>query len=56
MERLPHELRAQIPKLYHTRQEAGPMVWVKFFSPVSVWRWYIVEYEEVAGLAIFPAG
>jgi hypothetical protein len=53
MERLPHELRAQIPRLYHTRQEDDPIAWVRFFSPFFNWRWYIVEYDEVAGLAIF---
>jgi len=53
MEDITMELRAQIPQLYRTRQEADPMVWVKFFSPFFNWRWYIIEYEEVAGLEIF---
>jgi hypothetical protein len=53
MEQLPRELREQIPKLYQTRREADPIVWVKFISPILNWRWLIVEYEEVDGTATF---
>jgi Protein of unknown function (DUF2958) len=53
MELLPQEIRAKIPKLYHTRCEEDPIAWVKFFSPFFNWRWYIVEFEEVDGVAIF---
>jgi len=53
MERLPHELRAQIPKLYRTRREADPMVWVKFCSLFFNWRWYIIECERVDRVQIF---
>jgi hypothetical protein len=50
---MPEELRDKIPTLYRTGGEADPMVWVKFFSPVSNWQWYIVEYGEEAGVATF---
>src|SRR5262245_60034046 len=53
MELLPHELRAQIPKLYRTRREADPTVWVKFFSPFFNWRWYIIECEKIDRVLIF---
>jgi hypothetical protein len=49
MEPLPDELREQIPKLYHTRAEADPMVWVRFFSPFFNWRWYIMETSQTGG-------
>jgi hypothetical protein len=53
MEPLPHELRAQIPKLYRTRQERDPIVWVRFCSPIGSWRWYIIECDQVDRVLIF---
>ena len=53
MELLPHELGVQIPKLYRTRQEPDPMVWVRFCSPIGNWRWYIIECEQVDRVLIF---
>jgi Protein of unknown function (DUF2958) len=53
MESLPSELMERIPKLYHTRHEPDPVVWVRLFSPVFSWRWFIAEYEEVDGTAVF---
>src|SRR5262245_41904415 len=53
MEPLPLELREQIPKLYRTRQETGPTAWVRFFSPVGNWQWYVVECEQVDQLTIY---
>jgi Protein of unknown function (DUF2958) len=53
MELLSQELREQIPKLYRTRREEDPVVWVKFFSPFFNWQWYIVECDQVDGVLIF---
>src|SRR5690349_17954578 len=53
MELLPDELREQLPKLYRTRQEADPMVWVRFFSPFFNWCWFIIETEQVDRVLIF---
>jgi hypothetical protein len=53
MESLPSELTEHIPKLYQTRSESNPIVWVRFFSPMFNWRWFVIEYEEVDGTAIF---
>jgi DUF2958 family protein len=53
MELLPRELRAHIPKLYRTRQEQDPIVWVRFFSPIGNWRWYIIECDRVDRVLIF---
>lgn len=53
MEYIPYKLQAMIPKLYHTRHEANPTVWVKFLSPVFNWRWYIIEGETIDNLTIF---
>jgi Protein of unknown function (DUF2958) len=53
MESLPAELLENIPKLYQTRQDANPVVWVRFFSPMFKWRWFIVECEDVDGTTMF---
>jgi Protein of unknown function (DUF2958) len=53
VELLPHELGAQIPKLYRTRQEQDPIVWVRFFSPIGKWRWYIIVCDRVDRVLIF---
>jgi hypothetical protein len=53
MESLPNDLRQKIPRLYCTRHEADPIVWVKFVSPSLNWRWYIIECEAVDRATIF---
>src|SRR5690242_18052620 len=53
MEPLSDKLRDKIPPLYRTRAEADPMVWVRFFSPVLNWRWYVIEAEQVDRVLIF---
>lgn len=53
MELIPQELLAQIPRLYRTRSETDPIVWVKFFSLFFSWRWYIIECETIDRLTIF---
>ena len=53
MKLLTKEVRANIPRLYATKNEPDPMVWTKFFNPWSAWAWYIIEFEEVEGAAFF---
>src|SRR5262245_30011333 len=53
MELLADELREQIPKLYRTRAEPDPIVWVRFFSLFFNWRWYIIECDDVDRTLIF---
>src|SRR4051794_24514781 len=53
MELLPEELRGQVPKLYATKGDENPMVWVKFVAPGFQWAWYIIEVEEVDELIMF---
>lgn len=43
----------QLPKLYSTRQEPDPIVWGRFCSPASNWRWYILEGEQGETSVIF---
>lgn len=42
---LPPELVRQIPPLFTAERtgEDDPMVWAKFVSPITDWRWYVVE-------------
>lgn len=53
MQLIPSDLQVRIPKLYRTRREVDPIVWVKFCSPFFSWRWYIIECETVERLTIF---
>ena len=47
MELLPEEVRKQLPPLYSQEHEPDPMVWVKFFHPMSHWTWYAYEGSPV---------
>jgi hypothetical protein len=47
MELLPEELRQQLPPLYSQEHEPDPMVYVKFFHPLSHWTWYAYEGSPV---------
>jgi hypothetical protein len=42
---LPDELAARLPALGATEHEADPVVRVKFFTPMSSWTWYVLEYD-----------
>jgi DUF2958 family protein len=42
---VPDEFRANIPKLYTTDGESDPTVWVKLFTPDSIWTWYVIEWD-----------
>jgi Protein of unknown function (DUF2958) len=43
MELLPDEIRKKLPPLYAQEHEKDPMVYVKFFHPMSYWTWYATE-------------
>jgi|GEM_PF-248867 len=43
MELLPDEIRKKLPPLYAQEHEKDPMVYVKFFHPLSHWTWYATE-------------
>lgn len=43
MKLLTQELRRQLPPLYSQEKEADPMVYAKFFHPLSSWTWYATE-------------
>ena len=42
---VPDELRPTIPKLYMTEGDSDPTVWVKLFTPDSIWTWYVLEWD-----------
>jgi hypothetical protein len=42
---VPEEMRTTIPKLYTTDGESDPNVWVKLFTPDSIWSWYVIEWD-----------
>jgi len=41
----PDDVRQQLPALYSTEQERGPLMIVKFFTPDSGWTWYASEFD-----------
>jgi Protein of unknown function (DUF2958) len=43
MKLLTEELRKQLLPLYSQEKEADPMVYAKFFHPLSNWTWYATE-------------
>lgn len=45
MQLLTQEIRAKLPALYATENEADPMVWVKFFYPDFSYTWYGIEFD-----------
>ena len=45
MQLLTKEVRAKLPPLYSTENEADPMVWAKFFYPDFSWTWYAIEFD-----------
>jgi hypothetical protein len=46
MELLPDEIRKTLPPLYAQEHEKDPMVYVKFFHPMSHWTWYATEGSQ----------
>jgi hypothetical protein len=43
MELLPDELRAQLPPLHSQQEQDDPIVYAKFFTPLTAWVWYVTE-------------
>jgi Protein of unknown function (DUF2958) len=53
MDLLPLGLQALLPPLFTTDRDNDPTIWVKFFTPWGGLTWYVLEFEEVDGLAMF---
>ncbi|WP_414530064.1 DUF2958 domain-containing protein [Nodularia chucula] len=45
MNLLPPEIRSQLPSLYSQEKIADPIVYIKFFNPLSNWTWYATEFD-----------
>lgn len=45
MKLMTKEILDKIPDLYSQENEEDPIVHVKFFHPMSNWRWYAYEYS-----------
>lgn len=45
MELLPSDVAKTLPPLCSQDGSPDPMVWVKFFHPLSSWTWYATEYD-----------
>lgn len=45
MELLPESIRKQLPPLYSQEGQEDPLVYVKFFHPLSTWTWYGIEFD-----------
>ncbi|MGI8423145.1 MAG: DUF2958 domain-containing protein [Chloroflexota bacterium] len=46
---LPADVRATLPPLYGQEGAADPIVYAKFFTPDSSWRWYATEFDPTEG-------
>lgn len=47
---LTKETERRLPPLYSQDNTDDPMVYAKFFSPFSNWRWYATEYDPAKRL------
>ena len=47
---MPPELAAIFPRLYSQEKVADPIVYAKYFHPLSSWTWYATEYDPDDGL------
>ena len=48
---MPKRVAVTVPPLYATEDEGDPIARVKLFSSVSVWTWYVTEYDPATGEA-----
>lgn len=46
MNLIPNSLLKNIPDLYDTENSNDPMCYIKLFTPLSNWRWYIIELSK----------
>lgn len=42
---LTKEIRQSLPPLYATEDDPDPMVFCRFFHPLSTWEWFITEFD-----------
>lgn len=42
---IPDDLKAKVPKIYATKDDDDPTVWIKLFTPDAGWTWYITEWD-----------
>jgi hypothetical protein len=42
---LPEEIRAVLPPLCSTENDADPIVRAKLFTPWTNWTWYVTEFD-----------
>jgi hypothetical protein len=42
---IPNEFRETVPNLYTAEGDPDPTVWVKLFTPDSIWTWYVLEWD-----------
>ena len=47
---MPPEIAAIFPRLYSQEKVADPIVYAKYFHPLSSWTWYATEYDPDEGL------
>ena len=52
-ELLPQEVRDQLPALYSQEHVEDPIVYCKFFHPLSDWTWYATEGSQEGDDFIF---
>ncbi|MBU6230479.1 MAG: DUF2958 domain-containing protein [Cyanobacteria bacterium REEB459] len=45
MELLPKTIRQTLPPLYSQEKVEDPIARVKFFHPLSCFRWYVTEFD-----------
>ena len=45
MKLMTKELEAKIPRLYSQEDVDDPIVYAKYFHPLSNWTWYATEYS-----------
>ncbi|MFZ4641638.1 MAG: DUF2958 domain-containing protein [Nodosilinea sp.] len=45
MELLPKTIRQTLPTLYSQEEVEDPIAQVKFFHPLSTFRWYVIEFD-----------
>lgn len=47
---LPPWLEAELPSVERIREDADPMIYCAYFSPVSLWQWFAFSFDRQYGL------
>lgn len=42
---VPEDVAPQLPRLYSAEDDSNPTVWLKLFTPDSIWTWYVIEWD-----------